>query len=103
MRQSGEPKCPLPVNLERLIWNAQQKFGCKPHKKDPTGQSCSRARSRFHAHWQQWDMHSMVWMHAMALVAVSCKLALMVSQCPVLQDVDNTLSLDEAEHVLPPI
>lgn len=37
VRQSGEPKCPLPVNLERLIWNAQQKFGCKPHKKVPTG------------------------------------------------------------------
>ncbi|KAK9866738.1 hypothetical protein WJX84_006023 [Apatococcus fuscideae] len=35
VRQSGEKKCPLPVNLERLIWNAQQQFKCTPHLKGP--------------------------------------------------------------------
>ena len=35
--RSGDSSCNLPVNLRRLIENAQRKFGCKLHKRGPTG------------------------------------------------------------------
>lgn len=35
--RSGDAGINLPVNLRRLIENAQRKFGCKPHKRGPTG------------------------------------------------------------------
>lgn len=35
--RSGKQSCPLPVNLRRLIWNAQKMFDCKPHRPGPTG------------------------------------------------------------------
>ncbi|KAL4452229.1 hypothetical protein ABPG75_007891 [Micractinium tetrahymenae] len=31
--RSGDTGCNLPVNLKRLIENAQRKFGCRPHKR----------------------------------------------------------------------
>jgi DNA-directed RNA polymerase II subunit RPB1 len=34
--RSGDTGCNLPVNLKRLIENAQRKFGCKPHRRGPT-------------------------------------------------------------------
>ncbi len=34
---SGEEGVNLPVNLKRLIWNAQQLFKIKPHKKVASG------------------------------------------------------------------
>lgn len=34
---SGEAGVNLPVNLKRLIWNAQQLFKIKPHKKIASG------------------------------------------------------------------
>ena len=35
--RNAKQNCPLPVNLRRLIWNAQKLFGCKPHKAGPAG------------------------------------------------------------------
>jgi hypothetical protein len=35
--RSGDTGCNLPVNLRRLIENAQRKFSCRPHKRGPTG------------------------------------------------------------------
>lgn len=35
--RSGDTGCNLPVNLKRLIENAQRKFGCRPHKRGFTG------------------------------------------------------------------
>lgn len=32
----GNDKVHLPVNLKRLIWNAQKMFKCEPHKKRPS-------------------------------------------------------------------
>lgn len=32
----GVDRVHLPVNLKRLIWNAQKMFKCEPHKKKPT-------------------------------------------------------------------
>ena len=29
---SGDAGINLPVNLKRLLWNAQTKFGCKDHR-----------------------------------------------------------------------
>jgi hypothetical protein len=29
---TGDERVNLPLNLARLIWNAQTKFGCKPHR-----------------------------------------------------------------------
>lgn len=37
--RSGDAGCNLPVNLKRLIENAQRKFGCKPHRRGPTGEA----------------------------------------------------------------
>ncbi len=37
--RSGDTGCNLPVNLKRLIENAQRKFGCRPHKRGFTGES----------------------------------------------------------------
>ena len=37
MISSGEDGVNLPVNLKRLIWNAQQLFKIKPHKKVASG------------------------------------------------------------------
>jgi len=34
---TGEAGVNLPVNLKRLIWNSQQLFKIKPHKKVPSG------------------------------------------------------------------
>ena len=42
--RSGDTGCNLPVNLKRLIENAQRKFGCKPHRRGPTGEAGGRAR-----------------------------------------------------------
>jgi hypothetical protein len=36
--RSGDTGCNLPVNLRRLIENAQRKFACRPHKRGPTGE-----------------------------------------------------------------
>lgn len=36
--RNGKQNCPLPVNLRRLIWNAQKIFLCKPHRPGSTGQ-----------------------------------------------------------------
>ena len=33
----GDAGVNLPVNLKRLIWNAQQLFKIKPHKRVPSG------------------------------------------------------------------
>ena len=39
--RNGKQNCPLPVNLKRLIWNAQKLFHCKPHQPGATGEgSC---------------------------------------------------------------
>jgi len=38
--RNAKQNCPLPVNLRRLIWNAQKLFGCKPHRLGPTGKPC---------------------------------------------------------------
>ena len=35
--RSGEAGVQLPVNLKRLIWNAQQIFHCQPHRRGPSG------------------------------------------------------------------
>ena len=35
--RSGDSSCNLPVNLRRLIENAQRNFGCYLHKRGPTG------------------------------------------------------------------
>lgn len=35
--QSGDAGVNLPVNMKRLIWNAQQLFKIKPHKRFPSG------------------------------------------------------------------
>lgn len=35
--RNAKQNCPLPVNLRRLIWNAQKLFACKPHKPGPAG------------------------------------------------------------------
>ena len=35
--RNAKQNCPLPVNLRRLIWNAQKLFSCKPHKPGPAG------------------------------------------------------------------
>lgn len=37
--RNAKQNCPLPVNLRRLIWNAQKIFSCKPHKAGPTGET----------------------------------------------------------------
>ncbi len=29
---TGDEKVNIPLNLSRLIWNAQTKFACKPHR-----------------------------------------------------------------------
>ncbi|GLI67975.1 hypothetical protein VaNZ11_012311 [Volvox africanus] len=34
---TGDEKVNIPLNLSRLIWNAQTKFGCKPHRPGWTG------------------------------------------------------------------
>ena len=34
---SGESSINLPVNLRRLIWNAQERFQCNRARDDPTG------------------------------------------------------------------
>jgi DNA-directed RNA polymerase II subunit RPB1 len=35
--RTGEAGCNLPVNLKRLIENAQRRFGCRTHRAEPTG------------------------------------------------------------------
>jgi hypothetical protein len=35
--RSGDPGVYLPVNLRRLVENAQRKFGCRPYSGKPTG------------------------------------------------------------------
>ena len=35
--RSGEAGVQLPVNLKRLIWNAQQIFHCQSHRRGPSG------------------------------------------------------------------
>ena len=35
--RSGEAGVQLPVNLKRLIWNAQQIFHCQAHRRGPSG------------------------------------------------------------------
>ncbi len=42
--RSGEAGVQLPVNLKRLIWNAQNMFHCQPHRRGPSG--ARRARGR---------------------------------------------------------
>ena len=42
----GDAGVNLPVNLKRLIWNAQQLFKIKKHKKVPSGESPFRAKTR---------------------------------------------------------
>ncbi|CAD7704200.1 unnamed protein product [Ostreobium quekettii] len=37
--ENGRPRVHLPVNIKRLIWNAQKMFKCKPHKRKSTGLS----------------------------------------------------------------
>lgn len=37
--RNGDNGLNMPVNLKRLIENAQRKFGCRPHKRVPTGAS----------------------------------------------------------------
>ena len=34
---SGESSINLPVNLRRLIWNAQERFQCNRSREGPTG------------------------------------------------------------------
>ena len=41
--RSGDTGCNLPVNLRRLIENAQRKFACRPHKRGATGACGPRA------------------------------------------------------------
>lgn len=38
---TGEAGVNLPVNLKRLIWNAQQLFKIKPNRKAPSGVASS--------------------------------------------------------------
>jgi hypothetical protein len=42
--RSGEAGVQLPVNLKRLIWNAQNMFHCQPHRRGPSGARRARAR-----------------------------------------------------------
>lgn len=44
--QTGEAGVNLPVNLKRLIWNAQQLFKVKPNSKSPSGVDLSAPGSR---------------------------------------------------------
>ena len=37
--RSGDAGVQLPVNLKRLIWNAQNMFHCQPHRRGPSGNS----------------------------------------------------------------
>lgn len=37
--RSGDTGCNLPVNLKRLIENAQRKFGCRPQRRGHTGEA----------------------------------------------------------------
>lgn len=47
--RSGEAGVQLPVNLKRLIWNAQQIFHCQPHRRGPSG---APAPERSSAHFR---------------------------------------------------
>ena len=40
--RTAKQNCPLPVNLKRLIWNAQKLFGCKAHRCGATGNSANK-------------------------------------------------------------
>jgi hypothetical protein len=42
--RSGDTGVQLPVNLKRLIWNAQQIFKCRAHRPGPTGASLPLCR-----------------------------------------------------------
>ena len=42
--RTAKQNCPLPVNIRRLIWNAQKLFGCKPHRLGSTGKTSARHR-----------------------------------------------------------
>ncbi len=42
--RSGEAGVQLPVNLKRLIWNAQNMFHCQPHRRGPSGARPARGR-----------------------------------------------------------
>lgn len=52
--RSGDTGCNLPVNLKRLIENAQRKFGCRPHKRGFTGGSQGPPRPGYGAWACQW-------------------------------------------------
>ena len=53
---SGESSINLPVNLRRLIWNAQERFQCNRSREGPTGGfSMPPSAASRNAHWNGAD------------------------------------------------